>query len=252
MIGVYFIGLAFALHSAVAQDLFLASEPQAPWVPECAPLNWIKHDMGSGHWILNYTDTSWGKYLTFLGMDKSHFPEEFNASDIHQYDFFDRTFIMNHTIPSINFHLLYEASLEDRWEKNPYPHVTPSGLDPNASVDLTTFKNTFERPGKPHPDSCWAMRTDMPVQKNISGVMKEFIVTFWRELTSPIDMRCTLHVWDAASKKVIDPWASEMQDSKPFPGYSYRYFRKTVQSFADAVTRLPCIPTGLRNGTFFC
>jgi len=243
------------------QDLFLSAEK--PHIlsdredrserkqQDCAPLNWIKQDFGTGHWILNYTDDSWGAYMLFLGVDRSHWPDEFHTSDIHQYAFYDKTFIMNHTIPLSNFHLLYEAGLEGKWEHNPYPQVTPAGLDPHSAVNLTTFRNAFESPGVPHPDSCWALRTDMPVVQNKSGVLKEYVVSFWRELTSPIDMRCTLHVYDATTNKTIEPWASKL-DSKPFPGYSYRYFRKTVQSFGDALQRLPCVATGERNGTYFC
>lgn len=245
------------LAAAVGQDLFLASalaeaplkvEPKA----ECPPLRWIKQDFGTGHWILNYTDDSWGAYMTFLGVNRSHWADEFNASDIHQYVFYDTTFIMNHSIPLTHFHLLYEAGLSGKWEKNPYPQVTPAGLDPHAAVKLSDFRNTFEAPGSPHPDSCWALRTDMPVVQNKSGHLKEYIVSFWRELTSPSDMRCTLFVYDADSKQTIEPWATQMQESKPFPGYSYRYFRKTVQSFPDAARRLPCAPTGNRSGTYFC
>lgn len=265
------ISVAAFLATAAGQDLFLASPglflakdiakdtvvtdgaaaPRAR-APECPPLNWIKQDFGTGHWILNYSDQSWGAYMVFLGVDKVHWADEFNASDIHQYAFFDETFIMNHTIPLTNFHLLFEASLSGEWEKNPYPQVTPAGLDPHAAVHLTDFRNVFEKPGVPHPDSCWALRTDMPVVQNQSGVMKEYIVSFWRELTSPIDMRCTLHVTDAKTKEIIEPWASKMKDAKPFPDYSYRYFRKTVQSFQDTLKRLPCAATGERDGTYFC
>lgn len=253
---------ALASRLAVAQDLFL-STAEHPWAepvipdsnrgPECPPLKWIKQDFGAGHWILNYTDDTWAAYMRFLGMNKTQWPTEFHASDIHQYVFFDKTFIMNHTIPLINFHLLFEANLSQEWEKNPYPQVTPAGLDPHASVNLSTFRNDFEQPGVPHVDSCWALRTDMPVlQKQKDGTMKEFVVTFWRELTSPIDMRCTLYVYDASTNKTIEPWATEMRDATPFPGYSYRYFRKTVQSFEDTLRRLPCAPTGARPGTYFC
>merc|ERR1712232_97951 len=127
--------------------------------------------------------------------------------------------IMNHTIPLTNFHLLYEANLTGVWDKNPYPQVTPAGLDPKARVNLTSFRNEFEKPGVPHPDSCWAMRTDMPVAKKNekTGKVDRYMVKFWRELTSPIDMRCTLHVMDAATDKPIEPWASQMKDAKPFP-----------------------------------
>eukprot|EP00440_Ansanella_granifera_P017318 gb/GFBE01018809.1/.p1 GENE.gb/GFBE01018809.1/~~gb/GFBE01018809.1/.p1 ORF type:complete len:266 (+),score=64.65 gb/GFBE01018809.1/:1-798(+) len=253
--------------SAAAQDLFLAanhretavvltdspkSQAYSPAERQCAPLNWIKQDFGTGHWILNYSDATWGAYMVFLGVDKKHWNDEFKASDIHQYAFIDDYFIMNHTIPLTNFHLLYKASLSGKWEKNPYPQVTPAGMDPHAAVNLSNFRNVFEEPGAPHPDSCWAMRTDMPVVQNKSGVLKEYIVSFWRELTSPIDMRCTLHVKDAKTGEVIEPWATQMKDSKPFPNYSYRYFRKTVQSFVDAAKRLPCAPTGEQNGTYFC
>ncbi|CAE8712259.1 unnamed protein product, partial [Polarella glacialis] len=177
--------VASLLAVACGQDLFLASErPEVVLSDgaetlgrrpkrECAPLNWIKQDFGTGHWILNYTDSSWGEYMTFLGVDRSHWPEEFAASDIHQYAFFEKTFIMNHTIPLTNFHLLFEVGTENKWEKNPYPQVTPAGLDPHAGVKLTDFRNAFEQPGVPHEDSCWALRTDMPLVQNKSGVITD-------------------------------------------------------------------------------
>jgi len=248
---------------AFSQDLFLAALPKVdlrpqPQQPACPPLEWIKKDFGSGHWILNYTDRSWTAYMKFLGVDSSHWSQEFNTSDIHQYVFFDDTFIMNHTIPLTKFHLLFEAPLTRKWNKNKYPAVTPAGMDPKAAQNLTDWRNYFEEPGHPHPDSCWALRTDMAVAhkvcrwENFDCHWKSFVVTFWRELTSPIDMRVTLHVYDNSTQQVIEPWKSQMGDVKPFPAFSYRYFRKTVQSFGDAAARLPCAPTGLRDGTFFC
>lgn len=243
-----FLGLA------AGQDLFMAAKPVVDSQPPraCPPLEWIKKDFGTGHWILNYTDNSWGAYMTFLGVDKSHWSEEFNASDIHQYVFYDTTFIMNHTIPVTDFHLLFEGALGKAWSKNQYPTVTPAGMDPKAAQNLTVWRNYFEQPGTPHADSCWALRTDMAVAHKVDGKYKSFLVTFWRELTSPIDMRATLHVIDNSTGQVIEPWATQMKDSKPFPDFSYRYFRKTVQSFDDAATRLPCAPTGKRAGTYFC
>jgi len=261
-------GLAAVLALPVqGQDLFLASQsepvvqtdaaattksqPQAQ--NECPPLKWIKESMSTGAFILNYTDDSWGAYMNFLHVDKSHWDDEFHASDIWQYVFYDKTFIMNHTIPKANFHLLYEAGTEGTWEKNPYPYVTPAGFDPKAgSVNLSKFLNVFEPPGVPHVDSCHALRTEMPVVNNITGEPKEYIVKFWRELTTPSDMRCTLTIYDAKTKETIEPWATQMKDTKPFPNYAYRYFRRTVQSFEDVVKRLNCRATGERDGTYFC
>lgn len=257
---------ACCLLQVSCQDLFLSSNigkaPLSGSLPiniatpppakaECPPLKWIKESF-SGAFILNYTDDTWGAYMTFLGVSKELWPTEFNASDIWQYTFFDNSFMMNHTIPAAKFHLKYEASLNRVWEKNPYPYVTPAGFDKNASVDLSKFRNYFDPPGTPLPDSCWALRTDMPVVSNHTGTSKEYVVSFWRELTSPSDIRCTLYVYDAKTNETIEPWKSQMQDAKPYPGYSYRYFRRTVQSFDDIQKRLWCAPTGLRDGTYFC
>jgi len=247
---------------ARGQDLFLAAkelvETDAAVIEkpaaktECPPLKWIKESLSTGAFILNYTDESWGAYMNFLHVDKVHWHDEFFASDIWQYVFYDNTFVMNHTIPKASFHLLYEAGLSGKWEKNPYPFVTPAGFDKHAAVNLSTFSNIFEQPGVPHPDSCWALRTEMPVVNNITGTPKEYIVKFWREMTSPSDIRCTLTVYDAKTKETIEPWRSQMQDVKPYPNYAYRYFRRTVQSFPDVVKRLPCQATGERDGTYFC
>lgn len=251
----FVLGATF-LAGAASQDLFLAARPesfvQQPLQHSCPPLDWIKKDFSAGHWILNYTDDSWEAYMNFLGVDKAHWNDEFNASDIHQYVFYDNSFIMNHTIPLTNFHLLFEAPLGKEWTKNKYPTVTPAGMDPKAAQNLTVWRNYFEQPGFPHADSCWALRTDMAAAHKVNGEWKSFVVVFWRELTSPIDMRATLHVFDNSTGQVIEPWATKMKDSKPFPNFSYRYFRKTVQSFGDAAQRLPCAPTGLRDGTYFC
>jgi hypothetical protein len=257
------ICLSFAsvlIGTAHGKDFFLASKLDSitrssfpfPERHECPPLKWIKQGMSSGTWILNYTDLTWGAYMNFLGVDQAHWNDEFNASDIWQYSFYDETFIMNHTIPMVGFHLLYEASLKGVWEKNPYPYVTPAGFDKHAAVDLSNFRNVFEKPGIPHADSCWALRTDMPVVSNHTGKLKEYIVTFWRELTTPSDMRATLHIYDAKTMDIIEPWKSQLQDASPTPGFSYRYFRRTVQSFEDVVKRWKCRPTGEREGTYFC
>jgi len=256
----------FGSQPAKSQDIFLAAQnflketdatsfaaPPARAAPaDCPGLPWIKESLSTGAFILNYTDDTWGAYMNFLHVDKAHWYDEFHASDIWQYVFYDNSFIMNHTIPKAGFHLLYEASLSGEWEKNPYPYVTPAGFDPHAKVNLSTFRNVFEEPGFPHPDSCHALRTEMPVVNNITGVQKEYIVKFWRELTTPSDMRCTLTVYDAKTGETIEPWATQLKDAKPFPNYAYRYFRRTVQSFEDVVKRLPCQPTGERNGTYFC
>jgi len=252
-----------AFPAAPAQDLFLDAQqvferdvllaPREEPQHQCPPLKWIKQSMSEGAFILNYTDDSWGAYMDFLQVDKSHWYDEFHASDIWQYAFYDNTFIMNHTIPKTNFHLLYETSLKGDWVKNPYPCVTPAGFDPKAGhVKLSSFRNFFEKPGRPHPDSCWALRTEMPVVTNITGEPIEYVVKFWREMTSPSDMRCTLTVYDASTGETIEPWATKMKDTKPFPNYAYRYFRHTVQSFGDIVKRLPCRPTGVRKDTYFC
>jgi len=258
------VAALLAVPTARAQDLFLPAVPAAAPAPpssdakaeeehQCPPLKWIKQSMSEGAFILNYTDDSWGSYMKFLHVDQSHWDDEFHASDIWQYVFYDNTFIMNHTIPKANFHLLYETPLNGEWVKNPYPYVTPAGFDPKAGkVALSKFKNFFEKPGWPHPDSCYALRTEMPVVNNIDGVNKEYVVKFWREMTSAADMRCTLTVYDASTNQTIEPWATQMKDTKPFPNYAYRYFRKTVQSFEDVLKRLPCAPTGEREGTYFC
>lgn len=237
---------------ACAQDLFLESRLQDDAEMQCPPLKWIKMGLSSGAFILNYTDESWGAYMKFLNVAPDKWPDEFNASDIWQYVFYDDSFIMNHTIPKAGFHLLYEASLSGKWEKNPYPYVTPSGFDKHVAVNLSTFRNEFEKPGIPHKDSCWALRTDMPVASNFTGEEREYIVRFWRELRTPEDIMATLYVYDAKTGETIEPWKSQMKNAKPFPGYSYRYFRRTVQSFEDIEKRLECAPTGVRPGTYFC
>jgi hypothetical protein len=237
---------------AFAQDLFLESRLREDAEIQCPPFNWIKQGLSSGAFILNYTDESWGAYMKFLNVKPAEWPNEFHASDIWQYAFYDKSFIMNHTIPMAKFHLLYEASLTGQWEKNPYPYVTPAGFDKHAAVNLSTFRNVFEKPGVPHKDSCWALRTDMPVVSNFSGKPREYIVSFWRELRTPQDIMATLYVYDAKTGDTIEPWKSQLQDAKPFPGYSYRYFHRTVQSFEDVEKRLKCAPTGERAGTYFC
>lgn len=234
---------SFWIAQVSCQDLFLSSqiEPRAN-APECPPLKWIKQGFNVGAFIINYTDDSWGAYMEFLGVRKELWPTEFNASDIWQYTFFDTTYMMNHTIPASKFHVKFEVNTTGVWEKNPYPYVTPAGFDKNASVDLSKVRNIFDKPGIPHPDSCWALRTDMPVVSNRTGKQKEYIVSFWRELTSPSDIRCTLYIYDAVTNETIEPWKSQMKDAKPFPGYSYRYFRHTVQSFSDIEPAWPVLP----------
>jgi hypothetical protein len=199
--------------------------------------------------------------MEFLDVDKKAWPAEFHATDMHQYIFFSNAtglfYIMNHTIPATNFHLLFEADSNGKWMPNPYPVLTPAGFDPSsAKVDLKKVRYTFEEPGVPFADSCWAWRTDMPMVKNVTKdgkvVPKEFVVTFWRELTSPSAMRCTLYITEADTGMAIAPWTEPgygLAPSASIPGspkrLSYRYFGKAVQSFSDAQARHNCIPSGI-------
>eukprot|EP00415_Alexandrium_ostenfeldii_P001237 UN1237 len=210
----------------------------------CPPRKWVLEEFSKGHWILDHTDAAWGWYMDFLNVSKESWPDEFNCSDIHQYSFKeDGTYVMNHTIPKTGFHLIFKAHATDEWEKNPYPSVTPAGFDKHAAVNLSDWRNAID--AGPLGKSCSALRTDMPVAKKDpkTGKTMEHIVTFWRELTSPSFMQASLHVTDMDGK-LIEPWKSK--------GLSYRYVRKTVQSFPDAALRLPCVATGIEDGTQFC
>lgn len=221
-----------------------ASE-EFPWPWTCPNKHWVLGSFGSGHWILDHTDDNWAWYMEFLGVNRSVWPDEFNASDIHQYVFTENgTFIMNHTIPKTGFHLLFQAGLLGKWEKNPYPTITPGGFDNHsAKVNLSNWRNALD--AGPTGDSCSALRTEMPIVVNDTQTKKqvERIVVFWRELVSPTYMKASLHVLTPEGD-ILEPWRSH--------GLSYRYFRKTVQSFGDAARRLKCVPTGKEPGTLFC
>lgn len=194
-------------------------------------------------------------------MSRSAWPAEFHATDMHQYIFWTNDtglfYIMNHTIPGNGFHLLFEAGSNNKWMKNPYPVLTPAGFDPNSSkVDLLKVRYAFEEPGIPFEDSCHAWRCDMPMVRNVTidgkVVPTEYVVTFWRELTSPTEMRCTLYITEANTGKSIEPWSNPGYGQAPsttIPGepkrLSYRYFRRTVQSFEDSAARHACRASGI-------
>jgi hypothetical protein len=228
----------------------------------CPPKPWILETFGNGHWIINNTDpVSWAWYLEFLNVSKDAYDAEFHATDMHQYIFWTNAsgmfYIMNHTIPSSGFHLLFEADANGVWRKNPYPVLTPAGFDPSsAKVDLQKVRYVIEEPGIPFADSCWSWRTDMPMVVNRTENGKvtptEFVVSFWRELTSPTDMRCTLYIVKGDTYESIAPWSEAgygLTPSDAIPGapkrLSYRYFKKTTQSFADAEKRLSCEKSGI-------
>lgn len=237
-----------------------ASAPQA--AATCPSRQWILEALSHGHWIINETDaTSWAWYMEFLKVNKKEWPAEFDATDMHQYSFWTNSsgifYIMNHTIPASGFHLLFEAGSNGKWQKNPYPVLTPAGFDPSsAKVDLKGVRYVFEEPGVPFAESCHAWRCDMPMVQNVTVdgkiVAKEFIVTFWRELVSPTSMRCTLYITEAQAGESIAPWnkpgyglpPSEKIQGRP-KRLSYRYFQQTTQSMTDALKRLPCKKTGM-------
>ena len=109
----------------------------------CPPAEWILGSFASGYWIVDHTDDSWSRYLTFLHVPKAAWPAEYAATDIHLYAFANTsnptTFVMNHTIPKTGFHLLFESDLTGEWVHNPYPTLTPAGFDPHtAKVNLST------------------------------------------------------------------------------------------------------------------
>lgn len=257
-------GIHVPLTIQTAAPLGAATAPSAAAAAAatCPPKPWIYNSLAGGHWIINSTDPeSWGWYMEFLNVNKKDWPAEFHATDMHQYIFFTNAsgifYIMNHTIPSSGFHLLFEADSNGQWRPNPYPVLTPAGFDPSsAKVDLKKVRYLFEEPGVPFADSCYAWRCDMPMVKNVTIggklVEKEFVVSFWRELTSPTEMRCTLYITEADTGESIAPWTEPGYGLKPadaIPGHpkrlSYRYFRKTVQSLGDALERLPCKASGL-------
>ena len=52
---------------------------------------------------------TWMAYMDFLNVSKEALPDEFNSTDLHQYmfDLGKNIYVMNHTIPSSNFSLLF-------------------------------------------------------------------------------------------------------------------------------------------------
>jgi len=241
--------------ASVAQDLFLApvvADKPATSLPKsanrCPPKEWILQMYSGGHWILDYTDSSWDAYMQFLGLAESAWPIERNTSDIHEY-YISKDgsyFVMNHTIPASKFHLLFKAELgtssePPAWSRTPYMMPTPAGFNPHPlKYNMTLWRNFIEEPGKPFPESCYALRTQNRGIYNNSGVLSELVVDFTGELLSPYEWRYSLHVWDWKTGKTIEPWKSQLQNAKPHPGVCYRYFKKAVQSFADAEARHPC------------
>jgi hypothetical protein len=254
--------IAFALASAgSAQDLFLGQQaPSQPKPPaHCGPKEWHLGVFGSGYWILDHTEDNWAAYMKFLNVSADAWDDEFNSSDIHQYifDLEKNEFVMNHTIPASGFSLLFNASLSNEWEENPYPAPTPAGFDPNISTNFSTWRNKIDKgPGSwpykvdgdsPDGNSCWSLKTHMPQPRNETqpdGSIKTVMYynTFWRELVSPILARYTLMLADE-NFEPIEPWKSQ--------GYSYRWFRRTVQTMDDVVKRLPCKESGY-EGELFC
>jgi len=253
----------FALAGAGnAQDLFLGQEKVSQPSPpsQCGPKEWHLGVFGSGYWILDHTEDNWGMYMNFLNVTADEWDDEFNSSDIHQYSFDleKDIFIMNHTIPASGFNLLFKTSMGWDWNTNPYPAPTPAGFDPDISAaNFTTWRNKIDfGPGSwPHnvdgdaPDgnSCWALKTQMPQPRNETqpdGTIKTVMYynTFWRELVSPTLARYTLQISDA-NFEPVEPWKSK--------GYSYRWFRRTVQTMGDVVKRLPCMESGF-EGEQFC
>jgi hypothetical protein len=231
--------------------VFLALASAAPVVParpNCPPKEWVMKMYSGGHWILNYTDSSWDPYMQWLGLQKSAWPTERNTSDIHELDMSDdgRWYVMNHSIPLSKFHLKFRTAVgtaEDpgEWTQTPYAMPTPAGFNPHAlKFNFTLWRNYIEEPGHPFPDSCYALRTQSRGTYNNSGVLSEQVVDFTGELLSPYEWRYSLHVWDWNSKKTIEPWLSQMEHARPYPGVSYRYFKKASQSFADAEARNAC------------
>lgn len=243
-----------------AHDLFLPARTELERGAQCGPAEWHLGVFGSGSWILDHTEDNWMAYMRFLNVSKEALPFEFNSTDIHQYifDLPSNKFVMNHTIPGADFSLLFNASLSWEWEHNPYPAPTPSGFDPNISAaNFTTWRNKIDMgPGSwpsrvdrdaPDGTSCYALKTQMPQPRNetqADGSIKTVMYynTFWRELVSPISARYTLVISDD-NFEPIEPWKSQ--------GYSYRWFRRAVQSFDDVPLRLPCQPSGI-EGYDFC
>jgi len=252
----------FAL--ACAQDIFLASRVTVDGtvpVKSCPPKEWVLQMYGGGSWVLDYQDKSWDPYMEFLGLPKTLWPTEAHTSDIHEFHMAtDGTYyLLNHTIPLSKFHLFFKTELgtssqKPDWSTTPYLVPTPAGFDPHPlKFNFSKWRNFIEEPGTPFPDSCYALRTQNRGIYNNSGVLSELVVDFTGELTSPYEWRYSLHVWDFKTGEIIEPWRSQMTDAKPYPGVSYRYFKKPVQSFADAEARNPCQNMTLEGQTFqFC
>lgn len=215
---------------------------------------------GSGYWILDHTEDNWAAYMNFLNVSEDAWDDEFNSTDIHQYafDVEKNIYVMNHTIPATNFSLLFNATLDWKFVTNPYPAPTPAGFDPSQTTSFTTWRNKIDfGPGKKPADnvshdvhdgnSCWALKTQMPQPRNETqpdGSIKTVMYynTFWRELVSPTLAKFSLVLADEHFRP-IEPWASQ--------GYSYRWFRRAVQTMDDVKKRLPCKDTGLQ-GEKFC
>jgi len=252
--------LAAAVATASAQDIFLARQAPAT-ARTCPPKDWVLQMYQGGHWIIDYTDESWDAYMRFLGLQESAWPTERNTSDVHEYHFAadGSYYVMNHTIPLSDFHLFFKTELgtvhsKPEWTPTPYSMPTPAGFDPNPlKYNMTLWRNWIEEPGQPFPESCYAMRTQNRGTYNDSGVISELVVDFTGELTGPYEWRYSLHVWNWTTGEIIEPWKSQMQDAKPYPGVCYRYFKKAVQGFDDAVARHPCNTMTLDGESFeFC
>jgi len=240
---------------------FAGSTPVQPEVSTCPPKSWMLQMYNHGSWILDYTDPSWDAYMQWLGLDPSSWPTERNTSDIHEFHMSqDGTFyLLNHTIPLSKFHLFFKtalgtASKKPEWTPTPYKMPTPAGFNPHAlKFNFSSWRNFLEEPGKPYPDSCYALRTQNRGTYNNSGVLSELVIDFTGELTSPWEWRYSLHVWDWKTGETVEPWKSQLQNAKPYPGACYRYFKKAVQSFGDAEERHGCKNMTLEGQAYqFC
>lgn len=250
------------LGGASGQEVFLASSSDAPAQhSRCMPKEWVLQMYNRGHWILDYTDSSWDAYMEFLGLDKSLWPTERNTSDIHEYVFaMDGSYyVMNHTIPLSDFHLQFKTAIgtvhkKPEWTQTPYMMPTPGGFDPQPlTLNMTLWRNFWEEDGKPFRESCHALRTQTRGVYNDSGVISEVVVDFTGELTSPYEWRYSLHVWNWTTGEVLEPWKSQLRDAKPHPNVCYRYFKKATQSFGDALAKNPCAKLDVDGRTYeFC
>lgn len=214
-----------------------------------------------GHWILDYTDSSWDAYMEFLGLDKSAWDIERHTSDIHEYLFAEdgSSYVMNHTIPLQDFHLTFKTEIgtpqhKPDWQPTPYAVPTPAGFDPHPlKLNMTMWRNFFEEPGKPFAESCHALRTQTRGLYNESGFISEVVVDFTGELTSPYEWRYSLHVWNYTTGEILEPWKSQMKDAKPYPDVCYRYFKKATQSFQDALAKNNCTKLSVDGTAYeFC